>query len=289
MTLETSKSAETLIGGTLRANDPRRFLVEMMVGAVHADGHVDERETALLERMLREHELFSGLPNTVHAALLESARDALVFAGGATARLEKTALALPWRLHRLAAYAMACELVAADEIVTGGEEQYLRALRRKLVIGGDEAASLLGAAREGAAMTALEELRVQSELLLPKAIRLCVANWTSTSELTGDEINRIDDAFSRMLDFQEVARVPRERIARMAAELPASPGDRCLELGSRITDYADRYWAVTYALAAGPNRRWQSQPFLKLLRLGLEISERAMERAVSHAARIAAG
>ena len=40
------RSVKELLGGGLRPNDPRRFLIEAMVGAMNADGLVDPREHA---------------------------------------------------------------------------------------------------------------------------------------------------------------------------------------------------------------------------------------------------
>ena len=43
------------LGGTLKPGDPRRFLIEVMIGAMHADGVVDSREMETLRRLLRDH------------------------------------------------------------------------------------------------------------------------------------------------------------------------------------------------------------------------------------------
>ena len=44
------RSVANLFGGGLKPNDPRRFLIEAMICSMHADGSVDPREIAVLER-----------------------------------------------------------------------------------------------------------------------------------------------------------------------------------------------------------------------------------------------
>jgi hypothetical protein len=39
------RSISDLLGGSLRPNDARRFLIEAMVGAMRADGNVDARDS----------------------------------------------------------------------------------------------------------------------------------------------------------------------------------------------------------------------------------------------------
>ena len=41
-----------LLGGGLKPNDPRRFLIEAMVGAMSADGHIDQREQAMMQKIV---------------------------------------------------------------------------------------------------------------------------------------------------------------------------------------------------------------------------------------------
>src|SRR5262245_36199578 len=97
------KRARDVMGGGLRPNDPRRFLIEAMIGAMHADGAVDQRELAVLHRHLGEHDLFAGLPEAAAKTLVELATDAVRFAASPTARVSAIAKGLPSRIHRLAA------------------------------------------------------------------------------------------------------------------------------------------------------------------------------------------
>jgi len=46
------RSVSNLLGGGLRPNDPRRFLIEAMIGAMTADGVVDPRELAAMQKQI---------------------------------------------------------------------------------------------------------------------------------------------------------------------------------------------------------------------------------------------
>jgi uncharacterized tellurite resistance protein B-like protein len=271
-----------LLGGTLRAGDPRRFLVEIMVGAIHADGRVDERERTALREILAEHDLFVALPAAAAEALIESATDALLFAGGLEVRLERIAAALPWRLHRIAAYAMATELIAADGVIAEDEDRYLRSLRRALVIGHQEADALLEAAQRRRAMSTLEVTSSRVASLLPEVARACAVG-------VGLDATRIQSALSQLLDFRDAPPLAPAAIEAMHRELPADAADACIEMARRIPDSADRYWVMTYRLAleAGAGSAgWRQRELPRLLRLAFEMSERALDRAEAHAGRM---
>ena len=55
------RGVANLLGGSLKPNDPRRFLIEAMVGAMSADGKIDETETAMMEHQIATHPLFQGI------------------------------------------------------------------------------------------------------------------------------------------------------------------------------------------------------------------------------------
>src|SRR6476659_2639724 len=129
----TRRARDSFIG-TLKPNDPRRFLVEEMLGAMGADGKIHEAELASMQRHLEEHEMFSGLSDRHHAVLLQIARDSIAFASSPVARIPGIAKGLPSRLHKLTALAMACEVVVADTEIDPAEEAYLEALRLALRI-----------------------------------------------------------------------------------------------------------------------------------------------------------
>src|SRR5258705_6494591 len=97
----------SLLGGGLKPNDPRRFLIEAMVAAMNADGVIDEREIAVMEHRIATNPLFKGLGANAARTLIELSTDALEFAGSPIARAPAIAKGLPSRIHRLTAFGMA--------------------------------------------------------------------------------------------------------------------------------------------------------------------------------------
>src|SRR5438067_3263466 len=108
------RSVKDLLGGGLKPNDPRRFLIEAMVAAMSADGHIDARETAMMEQQIANHPLFAGLGAKSAKTLVELSTDAIRFAGGSIGRTPSIAKGLPARIHRYAAFGMAAEVAASD-------------------------------------------------------------------------------------------------------------------------------------------------------------------------------
>src|SRR5678816_4139188 len=99
-----------MFSGRVSVEDPRRFVVEAMLGAMEADGEVTQEEVETLESNLANHSLFEGLSAEELSRTVDLAADAIREAGGGKARLEAIAKGLPSRHQRLAAYAMACEI-----------------------------------------------------------------------------------------------------------------------------------------------------------------------------------
>src|SRR5215468_10541821 len=97
------RSVKGLLGGGLRPNDPRRLLIEAMVGAMNADGVTDPRELQQIESQIASNPLFRGLSPKNLPTLVELATDAIQYAGSAIARSPAIAKGLPARIHRLAA------------------------------------------------------------------------------------------------------------------------------------------------------------------------------------------
>jgi uncharacterized tellurite resistance protein B-like protein len=110
-----------MFSGKVGPDDPRRFLVEAMLGAMEADGEVMEEEMATLEGNLGNHPLFEGLSNEELSRMTDVAADAIREAGGGKARADAIAKGLPSRSQRLAAYSMACEVCVADNHLAQSE------------------------------------------------------------------------------------------------------------------------------------------------------------------------
>src|SRR5512139_3978548 len=151
------RSVKDLLGGGLKPNDPRRFLIEAMIGSMNADGVVDPREMAVLERHIATHALFQGLTPAAARTLIDLSNDAIKFAGKAISRAPAIAKGLPARIHRLAAYGMAAEVAVADEVLHEGELTFLEALRIALRIAPMEAEQIVASARSGHIQYLLED------------------------------------------------------------------------------------------------------------------------------------
>src|SRR5262249_21835456 len=112
---DMERSVKGLLGGRLKPNDPRRFLIEAMIGAMNAGGVGEPRATPAGERQIAGHPLFHGLGPAAARTLIDLSNDAIRFAGGAIGRAPAIAKGLPARIHRLAAFGMAAEVAVADE------------------------------------------------------------------------------------------------------------------------------------------------------------------------------
>lgn len=276
------------LGGSLRAGDVRRFFAEVMVAAMNADGHVDQRELAVLERIMDEHELFCALPPHVTAQLRRSAVDAFEFNPDIHARVPVIARNLLSRSHRLFAMAMACEVVAADNDVAASELAYLSSLREGLMLGEREYAALVDAAGKGCTMAAAERLSRTIVRLIGPLIDVCMvrnllARSHTDSGLVSIISNLPDMAMHRHGIAEQLARVPGDvaswsvsaTLARAAGALPTP---------------ADRYWLSVFSLAVDHVRGATGQRaphFGQTLGYALAVDRRAMTRAVDHARAIA--
>jgi uncharacterized tellurite resistance protein B-like protein len=278
-----------MMGGALRPGDPRRWLIEAMIGAMIADGSLDDRELAVLRRQLEEQDLFAGLGTRAVEALIDIGQDAHEFAGGGARRVGMIARNLYTRTHRLAAYAMACEVCAADGFIADGEVLYLENLREHLHVFDNEAYQLLDAARAQQAMPALEYKMSRLRALVPalidcfalKAIHeqhTDVAHQQGiTAMLSGLSDVNVADAYIN----QQV-----KRAFRGADERARSLQHHIGMLGMEIPEVADRFWVMVYLiiseLAAG-NPIWYANEFLRALHNVFQLNGALMEKATATA------
>jgi uncharacterized tellurite resistance protein B-like protein len=283
------KRVRDMIGGGLRPNDPRRFLVEAMIGAMHADGNVDERELAVLHRQLGEHDLFSGLSQDSARTLVDLAGDAVRFAGSATARVTAIARGLPARVHRLAAYAMAVEVCAADATLAGAEAEFLERLRMAVRVSHHEAQAVFQAAREGHVTQYLDDRMLRVRSLVPVVTELFTLRAYSRGTVTDEHRFAIRDFFLAIPDLTL-------RVDDLDGELfrafrkPRPPGfnvySELLLLQPALPDPVDRYWMAVYAMAAEPPAEvtsWRVLPFAALVQQALQIADGDMDLAVADA------
>ncbi|MEO8698506.1 MAG: TerB family tellurite resistance protein [Kofleriaceae bacterium] len=274
-----------LLGGGLKPNEPRRFLLEAMIGAMHADGAVDARETAVLEHHLAQHPLFYGLGTAAARTLISIATDAIKFSGTAAGRAPAIAKGLPARIHRLAAYAMAAEVAIADQSLHAGELAFLEALRGSLRISPREAEEIMGVAAAGRIGKYLEEIYVRIKSLVPHACELFALRALMRNTATDEHLLRIRALFEAVPDLQLPTTEIDGELLR-AFRRPRSPTAQTLDelaiVATRVPEYVDRYWLIVYALVAeAPAKvpQWRVRPFVRVVQAAFAITDADMELA----------
>jgi hypothetical protein len=275
-----------LLGGGLRPNDPRRFLIEAMVGAMSADGVREPRELAAVEEQIRSHPLFRGLAPNAAKTLVDLSNDAIDFAGSSVARAPAIAKGLPSRIHRLAAYGMAAEIAVADEVLVEGELQFLEALRIALRISPLEARQIVSAAQGGGLPAYIEDRYSRLRTLIPVVSEVFALRALARACATDEQRFAVRDFFAALPDLAvarddldaelfRAFRRPRPADAQVFGELARVAGT--------LPDPVDRYWMVVYALVAEPPATvpsWRVVPFLGVMQAAFQITDTDMELAV---------
>lgn len=279
------RSIQQLIGGSLKPNDPRRFLIEAMLGAMHADGTVDERETRAMQAQIETHPLFAGLGANASKTLIELSMDAIHFAGNAVKRAPAIAKGLPARIHRLAAYGMASEIVVADQQIAEGELAFLEALRKALRVGPIEAQSILDAAAAGQLAAFLDDRYLRVKTLIVVACEVFALRAVTLGKLSDDHRFRVRDFFAAIpdlalsrdeldMELYRAFRRPRAADAQVYSELA--------RIAQGLPDPIDRYWMVVYAMVAelpATVPSWRVIPFIGVLQGAFQIVDSDMELA----------
>lgn len=275
------------LGGTLRPGDSRRFLIEVMVGAMHADGQVDDREQETLRRILAHHDLFSALRDDVAEMLIELSTDAVLFAGSAVRRIDAIAANLRWRHERLAAYAMACEVCASDDHLADSERDYLAALRQALRVDVREHEQLTFAAKNGRAMAWLEATTVRLRELTGPLLELLVLRARDA----GRDASAMGEAAAYLASVRDLA--PTEEavaaeVARVARQVPSwgSTDEELARIGAELPDHNDRYWVTVYVMgweALRGRTEWRELDYFALLGRHLGLDEASLSDAFNDA------
>jgi hypothetical protein len=280
------RSVRELLGGGLKPNDPRRFLIEAMIGAMHADGVVDARESAAIQRQIAEHALFVGLGTTAAKTLTELSTDAIKYSGGAIARTPAIAKGLPARIHRVSAFGMAAEVATIDQELAAGELEYLEKLRIALRISPIEAQQVLAAARAGQLTMFLDDRYLRIKTLIPVACEVFALRALARSLATDEHRHRVRDFFAAIPDLglsndeldtelYRAFRRPRAPDAQVFGELA--------RVAASLPDPVDRYWMVVYVLVAelpATVPSWRVIPFIGVMQSAFQIVDADMELAV---------
>jgi uncharacterized tellurite resistance protein B-like protein len=271
------RSVKGLLGGGLKPNDPRRFLIEAMIGAMNADGAVDARETAAVERQITNHPLFQGLAGNAARTLIELSNDAIRFAGSAIGRVPAIAKGLPARIHRLAAFGMAAEVAVADLQLADGEREFLEALRIALRIAPLESEALIESAKVGRLTDHLEDRYQRIRSLVPVAAEVFALRAVGRAGTSDEHRFRIRDFFTAMPDLV-LATDELDGVLYQAFRKPRAPNAQVLGDLSRVAatlpDPVDRYWMTVYTLVAEPPATvpsWRVIPFTGVVQLAFQI------------------
>lgn len=285
-----SRRASDTIGGTLRPNDPRRFLVEAMLCATAADGNIDDRELAVVHKHLDNHELFSGLSERNQQVLLELARDALKFAKKASARIPAIAAGLPGRIHRVTALAMACEIVVVDGSIDDAELDYLEQLRLALRIAPHEFDTIFEAAKNGRSSRDLDARVTRLRELIPVVCEVMALRGLMIRRLDPDHRNDIHALLAALPDMSlrdnELETLVNGAFAKMHVDLDVE-GQLQRLAESKARDPIDRYWIVVYALCAehpSTLQDWRANTFIRLLQRVFAFTDPYIQLAAQDAA-----
>jgi hypothetical protein len=280
------RSVKDLLGGGLRPNDPRRFMIEAMVGAIYADGIADPREQQMMEQQITQHPMFGGLGETAARTLIGLSTDAIKFAGSPHARTPAIAKGLPARIHRLAAFGMAAEVAVADEQLVDGELAFLEALRIALRISPNEAERIVAAARAGQLAAYLDDRYLRVKSMVSVAAEVFALRALARAAANDEHRHRVRDFFAAIPDLAlssdeleaelyRAFRRPRAADAQVYGELS--------RVAQTLPDPVDRYWIVVYTLVAEQPATvpsWRVIPFMGVMQAAFQIVDTDMELAV---------
>jgi tellurite resistance protein len=276
-----------MYGGTLRPSDPRRFLVEAIVGAMSADGVIQPAELDVMERNLQDHEMFAGLGQQVVTMLVEMAQESIAFAGDCHKRLPAIAKGLPSRSHRLAAYAVACEVAFSDGS-NAAEVSYLEGLKRALMLGEQEAREIWDAATDMRGMQKVEELTRDLQSMLPWYLECMALVAAMDGTVTAAERNAVAGVLKHMGDMAALGE--RERSDAVEAAFRRiqgkDPDTELRNVATALRAATDRYWAAIYmmvvAVAEGYTN-WRQIWLLSSAQEAFKLSDTDMDRGMATA------
>lgn len=278
-----------LIGGTLRPSDPRRFLIEAMVGAMMADGTASESELATLHKQLETNELFEAMTASASKMLIQVATDAVDFAGDSGARVDAIAKGLPSRPLRLAAYAMACDVSCAEGGVGDEETRYLDGLRDAMWVSALDADHLMSAASGGRTLAMLEKKVNQLMDIVPTLVELFMIREMTEGIVTDAdkaEVRRLliglTDVGIRTSDLDAAVDRAYANAQTRGLNLP----HEIETVGAEIPEPVDRYWATVYTVVtdiARGTQGWRESPFFAALIAGFGLDAATVDSAIADA------
>ena len=278
-----------MFSGKVSADDPRRFLVESMLGAMEADGDVTEEEMATFEGSLSNHPLFEGLSGEELGRLTEIAADAIRVAGGGKARLPAIASGLPSRSQRLAAYAMAAEVCVSDRDLAESEIEFLDGMQKAFALDDTEAKEVFEAARQHSGLLTLEEKSEKVRFLMPAFVKCMALMAAADGEIHHEERLGMRAVLRNIPDMSVLTNTEQDEAIDVALDRIAGKDNKSelVEIAKEIPQGSDRYWVAVYtmiiALADG-KQDWREIEFLAALKKTFGLSDSQMDVAM-HTAR----
>jgi tellurite resistance protein len=277
-----------MFSGKISSEDPRRFVVESMLGAMEADGDVTDDEMATFEGSLASHPLFEGLNADELGRLTEIAADAIRVAGGGKARLPAIAEGLPSRSQRLAAYAMAAEICVSDKELAESEIDYLDGMMTAFALDEAEAKELFEAARAHSGLLTIEEKSEKVRTLLPAFVRSMALMAAADDEIHHEERIGMRAVLRNIPDLSVLTTAEIDEAIDVAIERVSGKDSKAelAEIAAEIPSNADRYWVAVYtmiiALADG-TQDWREVEFLANLKRIFALNDNQMDIAMKTA------
>lgn len=277
-----------MFSGKISSEDPRRFVVESMLGAMEADGDVTEDEMATFEGSLASHPLFEGLSSDELGRLTEMAADAIRVAGGGKARLPAIANGLPSRSQRLAAYAMAAEICVSDRELAEAEIDYLDGMMTAFQLDEAEAKELFEAARKHSGLLTIEEKSDKVRTLLPAFVRCMALMAAADDEIHHEERIGMRAVLKNIPDMSVLTSAEIDEAIEVAIERVSGKDNKAelQEIANEIPNVSDRYWVAVYtmiiALADG-TQDWREVEFLASLKKIFGLNDNQMDVAMKTA------
>jgi uncharacterized tellurite resistance protein B-like protein len=282
-----------MFSGKVSAEDPRRFLVESMLGAMEADGEVTEEEVATLESSLANHPLFEGLSGEELGRLTDQAADAIREAGGGKQRLDAIAKGLPSRNQRLAAYGMASEICVADRELAESEIDFLDAMQTAFALEESEAKDIFEAARKHSGLLTLEEKSEKVRFLIPSFVRCMALMAAADGEIHHEERLAMRAVLHNIPDMQVLTGAELDEAIEVALDRVQGKDSKgeLADIAKEVGQPSDRYWVTVYvmiiALADG-TVEWRESEFLAMMKSTFKLSDNQMDVAMKTAAQFPA-
>ena len=279
----------TMFSGEITSEDPRRVILEAMLGAMEADGDVTEAEMNVLETNLEQHPLFEGLTGDERSRLVDLAADAIREGGGGRKRAEDLARGMPSRGHRLTAYAMACQVCVSDADLPEAEINYLDTLQRALGLNDDEARELFDAARQNSGLKTVEEKAQTMREMMPRFVDCMALMASADGEVHDDELEGVREVLRSIPDMQVLTRDELDEAIEVSfGRIKGKDvGEELKTIATSITNLADRYWTTVYMMivARSDGRTdWREVRFLQQAKKEFSLSDSHMDQAMETAA-----